>query len=286
MIRSRLRPLLAAALVTASSIGGGYLYFDTPAKYLGSDLVIGVNGTLPGWSHESPQIPLRGFDVELAEFIADELGFEKVDYRRLKPEQRVTALQNNDVDLVIANFSIDAKAWPDTTKMRRDLIDFAGPYYKDNSGIMYSEPKLARVVSFGGDIPVERVCASTGTTAIDYLKHKGIQREQHECFDKFADPADLEVVGVVTDQSILTAYALDQNTVAPARWADDPRFPIKENELYGVGMRKGTPGLCRRLNAAIADFREKRWNDAFSAHLSKIEDRDSHKPPVDPALCG
>ncbi|MFJ5985457.1 transporter substrate-binding domain-containing protein [Lentzea sp. NPDC092896] len=286
MTRPRLLPLLAAVVMSTASAGVAYVSFDFPAKYLGSELVIGINGTLPGWSHPSGQTMTKGFDIDLAKFIAAEVGADHVRYEPLKPGERVTALLEKRVDLVISNFSIEGKAWPDTSKGRRELIDFAGPYYKDNSGIMYSEQKLAALPEVRSGIPVARVCASNGTTAVDYLDGGGVKLDQPECFKRFADPTDLGVVGVVTDQSILTAYTLDQKTtVAPAEWEDE-QFPIKDNEFYGVGMRKDVPGLCVRLNAAINKFLSGPWDTAFEANLKEIKQRDSHKPrSIDSTLC-
>ncbi|WP_033443438.1 transporter substrate-binding domain-containing protein [Saccharothrix sp. NRRL B-16314] len=282
MIRRRLIPLIIAMLTTAALTAAAYVHFDTPTKYLGDELVVGISGTMPGWSF--PDDAPEGFDIDLATFIATELGFDHVTYQVLQPVERITALTEGRVDLVIANFSIDGPSWPDQDKRRRNLIDFAGPYYIDNSGLMYSADKMDRLDPGWSGIPRELVCTNAGTTA----EHNTLREHDRDCFNRFVDPDDLSVVAVVTDQSLLVAYSkARRSAVLPLMWENDPStFPVKD-ERYGVGMRKGTPGLCQQLNDLVQRFLDERWDGSFARWLGTVPHGKSHKvSDVDRTLCG
>jgi glutamate transport system substrate-binding protein len=287
MRRARLVPLLAAVLVVAGSTVFADRVLNPALLFLSGTVKIGVNGGLPGWSY--PRDDPGGFDVALAEFLADEYGFT-LELVPLRPEQRERELRAGHVDLVIANYSIDGSSWGDRDKSRLDVIDFAGPYFLDNSGVMYSADKLA--APGGGDlqIPVDKVCVSNGTTAQDYLKGGGVRADQDECFRRFTDATDGAVVGVVTDQSLLTTYAREFGaTAGPAVWQNDPsRYPIHD-ERYGIAMPDDSPALCRELTTAVDEFLadpDRGWDRAFAEHLRGVTHPGRHKPEhADSRLC-
>ncbi|GAB1511325.1 transporter substrate-binding domain-containing protein [Actinophytocola sp. KF-1] len=284
MRRTRLPAVLAAVLVVVGSTVFADRVLNPALLFLSGTVKIGVNGGLPGWSY--PRDEPRGFDVELARFLADRYGFT-LELVALRPEQRERELRAGHVDLVIANYSIDGSSWGDRDKSRLDVIDFAGPYFLDNSGVMYSRDKLA---GYGMEIPVDKVCVSNGTTAQDYLKGGGVFADQDECFRRFTDAEDHAIVGVVTDQSLLTTYAREFGAeAAPAVWQNEPsQYPIHD-ERYGIAMPDDSPALCRELTDAVDAFladRDGGWDRAFAEHLDGVADPGRHKPEhADSRLC-
>lgn len=281
--RARLLPLAAAVLVVTGSTALADRVLNPALLALSGTIKIGINGSLPGWSY--PRNQADGFDVALANFLRDKYGFT-LELIPLRPEQRESAIRRGEVDLVIANYSIHGSSSDDRAKRRLDVIDFAGPYFLDNSGVMYSEAKLMGQPG----IPVDSVCVSNGTTAQDYLKGRGLRADQDECFRRFADPDDTAIVGVVTDQAILTAYTLTFGATAiPAIWGNDlANYPIHD-EKYGIAMPNDSPALCRELTTAIEEFladSANGWDRAFDDHLQGVEDRPKHKPErTDERLC-
>jgi glutamate transport system substrate-binding protein len=287
VLSARLTPLVAAVLVVMGSTALADRVLNPALLALSGTVRIGINGTLPGWSY--PRDVPDGFDVALAKFLRDKYGFT-LELIPLRPEQRETELRQGNVDLVIANYSIDGSSWRDRDKRRLDVIDFAGPYFLDNSGVMYSEAKLKYQVGDRPDIPVDYLCVSNGTTAQDYLKGKGTPADQDECFRRFADGNDHAIVGVVTDQAILTTYTREFGATAiPAVWRNDPSsYPIHD-ERYGIAMPNDSPALCRELTSAIDEFladHDTGWDRAFADHLRGVGNREKHKPQhTDSRLC-
>lgn len=288
-LRARLLPLASAfAMVVGLTAATNYVL--SPVLALSGTVTIGVNGRLPGWSFGSnnlvPLIPENavGFDVELAKFLERKFGFH-LELRRLAPDKRETALLDGDVDLVIANYSYDGYAL-DGSRRRTEVLDFAGPYYHDVSGIMYSKDKLEKLKL--QTIPREGVCVSRGTTAQkDYPD--AIVIEQENCFQRFANSTDYGVVAVSTDLSLLTAYTQlnpdrddDEVGVMPESWKFDPFDNSTRHEYYGIAMRNNSPLLCKQLADAIQEFlndHENGWDRAFqdSLGLTRLKPGD-HKP--------
>ena len=64
-----------------------------------------------------------GFDVDVATYIAEELGYtrDEIVWKEAPSAQREAMLQNGDVDMIIATYSI--------TDSRKAVVDFAGPYF-------------------------------------------------------------------------------------------------------------------------------------------------------------
>jgi glutamate transport system substrate-binding protein len=280
VLSTRLVPLLAAVLVVTGTTVFADRVVNPALLFLSGTVKIGIHGGLPGWSY--PRDEPEGFDVVLARFLAEKYGFT-LELVPLQPEQRESELRGGRVDLVIANYSIDGSSWGDRDKRRLEVIDFAGPYFLDHSGVMYSPDKLAGQPG----IPVGNVCVSNGTTAQDYLDGQGITADQAECFRRFADRTDLAVMGVVTDLSLLTTYTREFGAMAqPAVWRNDPSHYPVHDERYGIAMADDSPALCRELTSAVDDFLSHGWDRAFADHLHGVGDSGKHKPEhADARLC-
>jgi glutamate transport system substrate-binding protein len=283
LLTTRLAPLLAAVLVVAGTTVFADRVVNPALLFLSGTVKIGVHGDLPGWSY--PRHEPEGFDVALAEFLADRYGFT-LEMVPLQPQERETELRGGRVDLVIANYSIGGSSWEDHGRKRLDVMDFAGPYYLDEFGVMYAAKKVA---PHGRKLPMENICVSNGTTAQDYLDGHGFEADQAECFGRFTNPDDPKVVGVVTDLSLLTTYTRRFGAaVVPAVWRSDPGyFPVHE-EKYGIAMADDSPALCRELTEAVDAFLtdENGWDRAFADHLDGVPDRAAHKPAhADTRLC-
>ncbi|MEK8170768.1 transporter substrate-binding domain-containing protein [Streptomyces sp. M19] len=93
------------------------------------ELIIGAKTDQPGLS-ELKDGQWLGFDVAFARKVAAHLGFtaSQVRFKKVSSENREPALQNGDVDLVVASYSID--------DARKEKVAFAGPYYQAAQGML------------------------------------------------------------------------------------------------------------------------------------------------------
>jgi glutamate transport system substrate-binding protein len=263
MSRTRVIPFAVALLmVTAMTTIAGAA--ASPArKYLTGTVRIGVSGSLPGWSY--PSDDPDGFDVALARFLQHKYKFD-MELVPVRPADRERALRTGEVKLVIADFPMTAPK-PSGT-------DFAGPYFRDRSGVMFSWTKLDDATGSEPGLPANLVC-------VPYER-------ADDCFDELLDKNDLGVVGVRTDEAVMQAYARKRHTtVSPALW-EGPGHPTNDEE-YGIGLPGNSPDLCRELDSAIDEFLASPdgWQKAFNVHLAAGMDPAGHKPPrSEPERCG
>src|SRR5262249_6287420 len=144
----------------------------------------------------------RGFDPDLARYIASSLGFignENIDWVAINnTRDRIEYLQNGRVDLVFASFSI--------TKERQEQGVFSGPYFITNHRVMIRAPLVGKLATIGDMQRGEyKVCTSTGSTSERLL----LQRNVH------ATP--LDTVGACVDamrQGRFDAVSTDRTILA------------------------------------------------------------------------
>ena len=88
----------------------------------GDTIVIGTKFDQPGLGLKNPDGTMSGFDVDVAKYVAQQLGFgeDKIEWKEAPSGQRETLIQNDQVKFIAATYSI--------TDARKEKVDFAGPY--------------------------------------------------------------------------------------------------------------------------------------------------------------
>lgn len=197
-------------------------------------IVIGVKGDLPGVALQNGDT-FQGFDIEIAQRIATELGAEQTTFVRVGRDDRASALAEGRVDLVVATYSID-----------RSETQFAGPYYLAHQDILV---RAGDDIDELGDLKGKRICApnSPSVGAVqDRVKVEPVTTSDYAaCMDLLRSG---KVDGVPGDDLILAGFAARENM----------RYKILgaklTNERYGVGIRNGDVRTCQAVQAVIADF--------------------------------
>lgn len=87
-------------------------------------LLIGIKDNLPPLGFRDRNGNLSGLEIDIARELAKELNLP-IELVPLKNRDRLSALQNNQVDLAIAQITI--------TNNRSRLVDFSLPYYTDST---------------------------------------------------------------------------------------------------------------------------------------------------------
>lgn len=99
-------------------------------------LVMGTSADYPPFESRNPQGDIVGFDIELANYIAEELGME-LEIRDMNFDGLIGALQAERIDMVISGMSADED--------RRKNVDFSIEYH--SSGEMFVSLKDAAFTS-------------------------------------------------------------------------------------------------------------------------------------------
>lgn len=246
----------AAALVLTGCAGGGAggdspwevaedVQLDGSATFdamqAAGTIVIGVKEDQPGLGNLDAATGERtGFDVDMARWMAAELGFgeEQIRFEAIASANREQALVNGDIDMYIGTYSI--------TDSRKEQIDFAGPYAVTGQGILVAADNdtIASEADLSADV---NVCSATGSTPIQNIRDN--YDAQTTEFDTYSQCiAQLEsgaVDAVTTDQLILLGYAAQSPDTL--KTVGEP-FTV---ENYGIGIPKGDEALRGFLNDVL-----------------------------------
>jgi glutamate transport system substrate-binding protein len=230
------------------------------------EITIGVKYDQPGigFKGAADDMP-KGFDPEMAKIIAATLGIaaEDITWKETISDNREPFLQDNEVDLVIASYSI--------TDDRRQVVGQAGPYYLTGQQLLVGADSDISTLE---DIQGQEVCSVTGSTSLDNVEAEGANPRG---FDTYSECVDQVLNGTVdamtTDGAILLGYA-----------AENPEElkvvvdPFSE-ERYGVGYSKDYPEMCQWISDTIQEsYDNGKWEEAFQATLGKAG-VDTPEPP-------
>ena len=120
-------------------------------------LICGVNGQLPGFSFVNENGEYSGMDVDICRAVASALFNDpsKIEYRDLSAQQRFTAVQSGEVDLLSRNT---------TWTISRDTsvgMEFAPTTFYDGQGVMATKASGIKRLQ---DMENKSVCILAGTT--------------------------------------------------------------------------------------------------------------------------
>lgn len=248
-----------------------------PAAYLSGVVQIGVGTDAPGWTEYNNGV-WDGFDIALANWLAEELNF-KPRYVPVSSRERMLVLQEGTGDdgqqgqrikLVIANFSI-------TDERRRD-IDFVGPYLADSQGLM---TRAGSPIKLREHIQGKTVCVPTGSTPEERLFEMDIQPAAENttgrCIERLRAG---QVDAVSTDRAILEGFVA-RTGAKDVVVADRIRVGT---ELYGIGLPNNRPKLCEFLRKKLVKFINEEWDQKFRDKLPGISpaDRKPNSGTLDP----
>ena len=122
-------------------------------------LVVGTAITNP-FEFYDPEGDLVGLDIDIANFIAQELGVD-VQFVEMSFANLIPALQENKVDMTIAAMYI--------TPEREDLVDFSNPYIETGL-VMVIPPEMKTQIKSVEDLNGNGVGVNIGSTGANYAQ--------------------------------------------------------------------------------------------------------------------
>ncbi|MEU6868449.1 glutamate ABC transporter substrate-binding protein [Streptomyces sp. NPDC046876] len=244
--------------LTATACGGGG--GDKAAEGGKDKIVIGIKYDQPGMGLKTPEGKFTGFDVDVATYVAKELGYkpEQIEFKQAVSAERENLIANGDVKLVVGTYTINEK--------RKARVDFAGPYFLAHQDLLVRADDNS--ITKAEDLNKKKLCSVTGSTSAQNVK------------TKLAPEADLQQLGgysecltglengsvdaLTTDNSILAGYAAQEKNkgkfkLVGLKLSDEP---------YGIGLKKGDKDLQTKVNAALKKMVEDgSWQKAVDANL-------------------
>ncbi len=234
------------------------------------EITIGVKYDQPGigFKGAADDMP-KGFDPEMAKVLAADLGIaaEDINWKETISDNREPFLQSNEVDLVLASYSI--------TDERREVVGQAGPYYVTGQQFLVRSDSD---ISSLEDVAGTEVCSVTGSTSLANAEAEGARPRG---FDTYSECVDQVLSGTVdamtTDGAILLGYAAEN--------PDELKVVVEpfSEERYGVGYSQDSPEMCEWINSTIEEAYESgAWEDAFQATLGEAGVETPEQPELDP----
>ncbi|WP_328302548.1 glutamate ABC transporter substrate-binding protein [Streptomyces sp. NBC_00435] len=206
-------------------------------------LAIGIKFDQPGVGMREPDGTFTGFDVDVARYIAKQLGYkpDRIAFKQVYSNDRELLIQYNEVQFVAASYSINDK--------RKEKVDFAGPYFLAHQDLMVRADDTT--ITKAEDLNNKRLCSVTGSTSAENVKKNLAPKASllelpgySECLVALQDHL---VDAMTTDNSILAGYTV--------RKGNEGKFRLiglsLSSENYGIGMKKGNTELQGKVNEAI-----------------------------------
>lgn len=266
----KLRVLAAVALaavlpLSATACGGG-------SSSSADKIVIGTKFDQPGLGLKNPDGTMSGFDVDVATYVAKELGYspDKIEWKESPSAQRETLIQNGQVKFIAATYSIN--------DARKEKVDFAGPYLITGQSLLVraDNTDITGAESLQNN---KKLCSVSGSTPAQRIKDKypGVQLQQYDTYSACVEALKNGAIdAVTTDEVILAGYAAQ----SPGTFKVVGK-PFSE-EKYGIGLKKGDAELRTKINDALEKMaKDGAWKAAFEKNLGKAGIPTPNPPAVD-----
>ena len=248
-IRRIARRALAALAAVACTMSLAACGADESGK-----IRIGIKFDQPGLGFKKSGTYV-GFDVDVAKYVAKKLGYseDEIVWKEAPSKQREAMLQNGDVDMILATYSI--------TDERKNAVSFAGPYFVAGQDLLVRKDDHS--INGPEDLNGKRLCSVTGSTSAATVKEKfasEVQLMEQPGYAECATALFSGIVDAVTTDDIILA-GLASASRGKLRVVGKPFT----QEYYGVGIKKGDTALAKKINAAITEMiKDGSWERAIA----------------------
>ena len=185
---------------------------------------------------------ITGFDVDIAGEVARDIfgNPSAVEYRILSSANRISALQNNTVDIVVKTMTMTCE--------RRKQVNFSTAYFVAAQRIL--APRESDIAT-PSDLSGKRVCVAGGTTSLRRVQEIDPPARIVTVVswaDCLVALQQREVDAVSTDDAILAGLV-----------SQDPYLhivgPDMAEQPYGIGINLANTGLVRFVNGTLERIR-------------------------------
>ncbi|MGW3443414.1 glutamate ABC transporter substrate-binding protein [Streptomyces sp. NPDC001076] len=261
--------VLALAL-SATACGSGDK--DDNGSSGGGKIKVGIKYDQPGLGLQEPDGSFSGFDVDVATYVAGQLGYKpnQIEFVQTKSADRENALARGDVKFIAATYSI--------TDERKAKVDFAGPYLLAHQDLLVKQDST---IAKGADLNGKKLCSVTGSTSAQNIQKtiapKANLKEVGTYSECIAGLQSGSVDAVTTDDSILAGFAAQDKYKGQFKLAG-----LKlSNENYGIGVKKGDSTTVDKINKALEKMvSDGSWDKAVTKNFGPADYKNEPAPKI------
>ena len=272
--------LMLAAAACGGDEGGGqanegasFAAGSTMAKLKDAGKVrVGTKIDQPLFGLKNLDGKLEGFDVEIAKLIAGEMGIQEsnIEWVEAVSANREPFIQQDKVDFVVATYTINDK--------RKQVVDFAGPYYEAGQDIMVAKGNPLGITG-PDDLAGKKVCSVTGSTPAENIRtnYPDAKLTEFDVYSKCAEALKNGQVEAVTTDNVILLGLINQDPEAfelvGKKFTEEP---------YGIGVKKGDTQFRNFINDVLEKtYQDGRWKQAWAATAGKVATEEATPPTVD-----
>jgi glutamate transport system substrate-binding protein len=234
----------SARSAVSSAVAGAAADSKVLTSADGGKLIVGIKYDQPGLGFKNPDGTFSGFDVEVAKYVADQLGVkpENIEFKEAKSAEREGLIERGEVDYIVATYSI--------TDTRKEKVNFAGPYFIAAQDLLVRSDNtdITGPAAMAGKI----LCSVTGSTSAQKVKDTYAADVALQEYSTYSECVEALLAGtidaVTTDDVILAGFAAEH----PGELKVVGEGFSTEN--YGIGLMKGDAAGTAAINTAIASM--------------------------------
>ncbi len=248
----------AAAVCAATVMGALFLGGCSEERKTGT-LTVGVRDDVMNFGYLNETTgKYYGLEIDIAAELADRMGYAEVEYVTVTPDTRKDMLLNDEVDCLIATYSI-----ADT---RKENFDFSEPYYVDETVVVVEKSTMIESIEGLKGLNIGTMAGSNASPLLatklyelgiigenvisntdDFTQYEGVS------VTKVPSYQDLDVL---LEQGAVDAACMDR-CIAQTYMDDDRMFldTVIAEQDYGVATKKDSE-LSGKIAETIQEMLE------------------------------
>ena len=211
-----------------------------------------------GCKSDVPNFSLQNTATGEYEGFEDDLAKENklVEFQGVTAKTRGPLLENGEIDLVIATFTI--------TEERKETYNFSTPYYTDAVGLLVNNDSgIESIEDLNGKIIGVAQSSTTKDGFTSYVEEQKLDvKPEFQEFDGYPALAQALATKQIdcfsVDRAILSGYVNDSNHILPDRFCE---------QEYGVASAKENTGLAdlvdKKVTSMLSDGSMKALQDQW-----------------------
>lgn len=242
MSKKPFRVLLAAALSCALALPVMAQTPDLDAIKARGVLKVGVKVDVPKFGYKDAGTGVvDGFEIDLARALAAKIlgDPKKLDVQGVTAKTRGPLLDNGEIDLVIATFTI--------TEERKKSYNFSDPYFTDGVGLLVKTAKKYQSIK---DLNGKRIGVAQSSTTKKALQDFGTANGLSFQFAEFNSYPEIKAA---LDSGRVDAFSVDGAILAGYKDASTMYLPDRfAPQDYGIASKLTNTGLAKLVNDTVS----------------------------------